>query len=81
MCLPIFDKCREIQELNLKPDLTTYTALLEAHERNNDLDSIMRTLEEMELIGISPSIRAFNIALKVSFLVSTYFENVFISQT
>lgn len=64
-CLPIFDKCREIQELNLKPDLTTYTVLLEAHERNNDLESIMRTLEEMELVGISPSISAFNIALRV----------------
>lgn len=64
-CLPIFDKCREIQELNLKPDLTTYTVLLEAHERNNDLESIMKTLEEMELVGISPSISAFNIALRV----------------
>ncbi|OAQ33574.1 hypothetical protein K457DRAFT_68527 [Linnemannia elongata AG-77] len=65
-CLPIFDKCREIQELNLKPDLTTYTVLLEAHERNNDLESIMRTLEEMELVGISPSISAFNIALRAA---------------
>ncbi|KAK5808876.1 hypothetical protein F5H01DRAFT_296833 [Linnemannia elongata] len=65
-CLPIFDKCREIQELNLKPDLTTYTVLLEAHERNNDLESIMKTLEEMELVGISPSISAFNIALRAA---------------
>ncbi|KAG0274687.1 hypothetical protein BGZ95_009554 [Linnemannia exigua] len=65
-CLPIFDKCREIKELNLKPDLTTYTVLLEAHERNNDLESIMKTLEEMELIGIQPSISAFNIALRAA---------------
>lgn len=63
--LPIFDKCREIKESHLKPDLTTYHALLEAHERNNDLTSISRTLEEMELVGVQPTISAFNIGLRV----------------
>lgn len=63
--LPIFDKCREIKQSHLKPDMTTYHVLLEAHERNNDLASISRTLEEMELVGIQPSISAFNIGLRV----------------
>lgn len=63
--LPIFDKCREIKDSNLKPDLTTYHVLLEAHERNNDLISISQTLEEMELVGIQPTISAFNIGLRV----------------
>ncbi|KAF9930505.1 hypothetical protein FBU30_000399 [Linnemannia zychae] len=64
--LPVFDKCQEILDANLKPDLTTYTALLEAYERNNDLESIMNTLEEMELVGIPPSIASFNIALRAA---------------
>ncbi|KAG0211296.1 hypothetical protein BGX33_004394 [Mortierella sp. NVP41] len=66
ICLPIFDKCREIQEANLRPDLTTYTVLLEAYERNNDLESILKTLEEMVLVGVQPSISAFNIALRAA---------------
>ncbi|KAF9311022.1 hypothetical protein BG003_007853 [Podila horticola] len=64
--LPIFDKCREIKDSNLKPDLTTYHVLLEAHERNNDLISISQTLEEMELVGIQPTISAFNIGLRAA---------------
>ncbi|KAF9918446.1 hypothetical protein BX616_008777 [Lobosporangium transversale] len=65
-CLPIFDKCREILESNLKPDLTTYRVLLEAHARNKDLQSILTTLEEMELAGCSPNISCFNIGLKAA---------------
>ncbi|KAF9945690.1 hypothetical protein BGZ70_003668 [Mortierella alpina] len=68
-CLPIFDKCREILESNLKPDLTTYEVLLQAHERNNDLEAIMNTLEEMHLIGITPNISSFNVALRVRIVV------------
>ncbi|KAG0332291.1 hypothetical protein BG000_010189 [Podila horticola] len=64
--LPIFDKCREIKDSNLKPDLTTYHVLLEAHERNNDLISISQTLEEMELVGVQPTISAFNIGLRAA---------------
>ncbi|KAF9982973.1 hypothetical protein BGZ65_002314, partial [Modicella reniformis] len=62
-CLPIFDKCREILESNVKPDLTTYCVLLQAHERNNDLEAILRTFEEMQLAGVPPNISAFNIGL------------------
>ncbi|KAK3827641.1 MAG: hypothetical protein J3Q66DRAFT_393967 [Benniella sp.] len=65
-CLPIFDKCREVLQSGLKPDLTTYTALLEAYERNNDLDAILRTFEEMELVGITPNISAYNIGLRAA---------------
>ncbi|CAO3568285.1 unnamed protein product [Mortierella alpina] len=65
-CLPIFDKCREILESNLKPDLTTYEVLLQAHERNNELEAIMNTLEEMHLIGITPNISSFNVALRAA---------------
>ncbi|KAF9179910.1 hypothetical protein BGZ51_006560 [Haplosporangium sp. Z 767] len=64
--LPIFDKCQSIVEAKLKPDLTTYTVLLGAHERNNDLESIMNTLEEMDLVGIQPNISAYNIALRAA---------------
>ncbi|KAI1314938.1 hypothetical protein EDD11_001523 [Mortierella claussenii] len=63
-CLPIFDKCRELLESKLTPDLTTYNVLLEAHERNNDPEGILRTLEEMELAGIEMSISSFNIGLR-----------------
>ncbi|KAF8981070.1 hypothetical protein BGZ46_003307 [Entomortierella lignicola] len=65
-CLPLFDKCREIVDANLKPDQTTYSVLLEAHERNNDLESILRTLEEMSLAGIPPSITDYNIGLRAA---------------
>ncbi|KAF9348844.1 hypothetical protein BGX26_012790 [Mortierella sp. AD094] len=66
VCMPIFDKCRDILNLNLKPDQTTYSALLEAYARNNDLDNILRTLEEMELVGIPPTITAYNIGLRAA---------------
>ncbi|KAG0366680.1 hypothetical protein BGZ54_005028 [Gamsiella multidivaricata] len=66
--LPIFDKCREILEAKLEPDQTTYFVLLEAHARNNDLDNILRTLEEMALVGVPPNISAFNIGLRAAAL-------------
>ncbi|KAG0301790.1 hypothetical protein BGZ98_008053 [Dissophora globulifera] len=65
-CLPIFDKCREIFEAKLQPDLTTYSVLLEGYERNNDLQGIIRTFEEMELVGIKPNISAYNIGLRAA---------------
>ncbi|KAG0009451.1 hypothetical protein BGZ80_002379, partial [Entomortierella chlamydospora] len=65
-CMVIFDKCRDILELNLKPDQTTYHVLLEAYARNNDLDNILRTFEEMSLVGIPPNITAYNIGLRVA---------------
>ncbi|KAG0255557.1 hypothetical protein BG011_005061 [Mortierella polycephala] len=64
--LSIFDKCQSIVEAKLKPDLTTYTVLLGAYECNNDLESIMNTLEEMDLVGIQPNISVYNIALKAA---------------
>ncbi|KAG0044591.1 hypothetical protein BGZ83_010180 [Gryganskiella cystojenkinii] len=65
----IFEKCRELLEANLKPDLTTYTVLLEAHERNFDIPNLLKTLEEMTLAGIKPDISAFNIGLRAAALV------------
>ncbi|KAF9115670.1 hypothetical protein BGX27_006914 [Mortierella sp. AM989] len=65
-CLPLFDICREIQDANLKPDETTYSVLLEAYERNNDLNGILRTLEEMDHVGIPPNITAYNIGLRAA---------------
>ncbi|KAI8598579.1 hypothetical protein EDD21DRAFT_434763 [Dissophora ornata] len=76
-CLPIFDKCREIMDANLKPDLTTYSVLLEAYERNNDLEGIIRTLEEMDLVGIPPNISAFNIGLRAA---ATHGETVMLEK-
>ncbi|KAF9432159.1 hypothetical protein BGZ76_011192 [Entomortierella beljakovae] len=55
-----------ILEANLKPDRTTYSVLLEAHERNNDLGSMLSTFEEMELVGIEPNITAYNIGLRAA---------------
>ncbi|KAG0232067.1 hypothetical protein B0O80DRAFT_498528 [Mortierella sp. GBAus27b] len=66
VCLPLFEGCREVLESNLQPDLTTYNVLLEAHERNNDLDAILRTYEEMELVGIKPSIASYNVGLRAA---------------
>ncbi|KAF9582789.1 hypothetical protein BGW38_010761, partial [Lunasporangiospora selenospora] len=65
-CLQIFDKCREIYDANIKPDLTTYSILMEAFERNNDAQGVMRILEEMTLVGISPTIGNYNVALRAA---------------
>ncbi|KAF8931402.1 hypothetical protein BGZ58_007652 [Dissophora ornata] len=64
-------------DANLKPDLTTYSVLLEAYERNNDLEGIIRTLEEMDLVGIPPNISAFNIGLRAA---ATHGETVMLEK-
>ncbi|GJJ78877.1 hypothetical protein EMPS_11236 [Entomortierella parvispora] len=68
-CLVLFEKFRELKDSKLKPDLTTYTILLEGHERNNDFSGLMRTLEEMTLAGVLPDISAYNIGLRAAAVV------------
>ncbi|KAF9426357.1 hypothetical protein BGZ94_006635 [Podila epigama] len=77
ICLSIFDTCQSMVEAKIKPDLTTYNVLLQAYERNNDLEGIIRTLEEMELVSITPSISCFNIGLRAA---ATHGDTVMLEQ-
>jgi len=48
-----------------KPDLVYYNAVIEAYARCEDLTSCFRTIEEMDVSGIKPDARSFNLMLKV----------------
>ncbi|KAJ8906810.1 hypothetical protein NDN08_003296 [Rhodosorus marinus] len=48
-----------------KPDLVYYNAIIEAYARCEDLRSCSRTIEEMDVVGIKPDARSFNLMLKV----------------
>mmetsp|Transcript_39916 Transcript_39916/g.158881 ORF Transcript_39916/g.158881 Transcript_39916/m.158881 type:complete len:415 (+) Transcript_39916:170-1414(+) len=48
-----------------KPDLFYFNAVIEAYARCEDLQSCSRTMEEMDILGINPDARSFNLMLKV----------------
>ncbi|KAG0236114.1 hypothetical protein BGW42_003998 [Actinomortierella wolfii] len=62
----VFEQAKLIKEQNLKPDLTTYNAVLEAHELNHDLKNIMLLLDEMTAAGVEPTMATYNIALRAA---------------
>ncbi|KAF9163467.1 hypothetical protein DFQ26_002485 [Actinomortierella ambigua] len=62
----VFEQARLLKEQNIKPDINTYNAILEAHELNHDLKNIMLLLDEMVEVGIEPTMATYNIALRAA---------------
>jgi pentatricopeptide repeat protein len=61
----VFDLYEDMKKNNISADVVSYTSLMSACNRAEDLDKAMSLLEEMQTYGVRPNIYTFNSVLSI----------------
>jgi pentatricopeptide repeat protein len=61
----VFDLYEDMKRNNISADVVSYTSLMSACNRAEDLDKAMSLLEEMQTYGVRPNIYTFNSVLSI----------------